>query len=84
MPETPDVLADAFKASGCRIAVICGADKRYEDEAEAAAKALKEAGASRVFLAGKFEAGAIDNNIFMGCDAVDMLQIAQAELGVEK
>jgi len=83
-PETPEVLADAFKASGCRIAVICGADKRYEDEAEAAAKALKDAGASRVFLAGKFEAPGIDNNIFMGCDAVDMLQIAQAELGVEK
>ena len=84
MPETPEVLADAFKASGCQIAAICGADKRYEDEAEAAAKALKDAGAARVFLAGKFEAAAIDNNIFMGCDAVDMLQIAQAELGVEK
>ncbi|WP_018147558.1 methylmalonyl-CoA mutase family protein [Henriciella marina] len=84
LPETSEVLADAFKASGCRIAVICGADKRYEDEAEAAAKALKDAGAQRVYLAGKFEAPGIDNNIFMGCDAVDMLQLAQAELGVAK
>ena len=84
LPATPADLAAAFKASGCHIAVICGADKRYEDEAEAAAKALHEAGAGRVFLAGKFEGEGIDTNIYMGCDTVDVLQLAQAELGVAK
>ncbi|WP_300379388.1 methylmalonyl-CoA mutase family protein [Henriciella sp.] len=81
LPKSADDIAAAFKASGCHIAVICGADKRYEEEAEAAAKALKSAGAQRVFLAGKFEATDIDTNIFMGCDAVETLQLAQAELG---
>ena len=84
IPETPASVADGFKASGCRIAVICGADKRYEDEAVTAAEALKKAGAQRVFLAGKFEGDGIDTNIFMGCDAVDVLELAQAEIGVAK
>lgn len=80
-PTSPEDIAAGFKASGCRIAVICGADKRYESEAEAAAKALKNAGAQRVFIAGKFESDGIDSHIFMGCDAVSILQIAHAELG---
>ena len=86
-PSLPNTAADnaaGFKASACRIAVICGADKRYEEEAVAAAKALKDAGAQRVFLAGKFEGEGIDTNIFMGCDAVDVLELAQAEIGVAK
>ena len=84
LPNSPSALASGFKASGCRIAVLCGADSRYGDEAEAAAEALKKAGAQRVFLAGKFEAPGIDSHIFMGCDAVEVLELAQAELGVAK
>ncbi|MEM5517854.1 methylmalonyl-CoA mutase family protein [Henriciella sp. AS95] len=83
-PATPEDTAAGFKASSCRIAVICGADKRYEDEAVEAAEALKKAGAQRVFLAGKFEGAGIDTNLFMGCDAVDVLELAQAEIGVAK
>ena len=84
LPKSAADVAAGFKASACRIAVICGADKRYEDEAEAAAKALKDAGAQRVFLAGKYEGEGIDTNLFMGCDAVDVLELAQAEIGVAK
>ena len=84
LPKTAADNAAGFKASACRIAVICGADKRYEDEAVAAAKALKDAGASRVFLAGKFEGEGIDTHLFMGCDAVHVLELAQAEIGVAK
>ncbi|WP_084395763.1 methylmalonyl-CoA mutase family protein [Henriciella aquimarina] len=84
LPKSPAELADAFKTSDCRIAVLCGADKRYEEEAEPAAKALKDAGAQRVFLAGKFDAPSVDTNLYMGCDVVDVLDLAQAELGVAK
>ena len=84
LPETADDIAAGFKASGCHIAVICGSDKRYETKAADAARALKKAGAQRVFIAGKFEAAYSDTNIFMGCDAVEVLELAQAELGVAK
>lgn len=80
-PTSSEDIAAAFQASGCRIAVICGSDKRYETEAGQAAEALKAAGAQRVFIAGKAEGPAIDTNIFMGCDAVSILQLAHAELG---
>lgn len=74
--------ADTLKASGCKIAVICGSDKRYEIEATDAAKALKTAGAVRVWIAGKFEGDGVDSNVFVGCDVVHQLTLAQAELGV--
>ncbi|MBY9067320.1 methylmalonyl-CoA mutase [Hyphomonas sp. WL0036] len=81
-PKDPAELAAAFKASGCKLAIICGTDKAYEAGAEAAAKALKEAGARAVWVAGKFEAADIDTNIFAGCDALHALRLAHAELGV--
>ncbi len=44
--------AEAFKASGAKIACLCSSDAIYANEAEAAAKALKAAGATRVLMAG--------------------------------
>lgn len=82
-PEGPSELAAAFKASHCKIAVLCGADKRYADEAEAAAKALKDAGAVALWLAGKHDASGVDRQIFMGADLVHELTVALAELGVK-
>lgn len=82
-PKDIAELAAAFKASGCKIAVLCGADKRYSDEAEEAAKALKEAGVVALWLAGKHETDSVDRHIFMGCDVVHELTVALAELGVE-
>ncbi|MBA3068144.1 MAG: methylmalonyl-CoA mutase [Hyphomonas sp.] len=81
-PKTAGELAAAFKASGCRIAVLCSTDKMYETEAAGAAEALKKAGAQRVWLAGKHEGAGIDANIFAGADVVHLLKLAQAELGV--
>ena len=80
-PQSPGECAAAFKASGCTIAVICGSDARYTDEAEATAAALKQAGAQHIWLAGKGEFARIDRNIFMGCDIVHELKLAHAELG---
>ncbi len=81
-PQSASECAAAFRASGCKIAVICGADARYADEAEATAAALKAAGAQHIWLAGKGEFSGIDRNIYMGCDVVHELKLAHAELGV--
>ncbi|MEC7289990.1 MAG: methylmalonyl-CoA mutase family protein [Pseudomonadota bacterium] len=82
-PESPSELAAAFKASGCKIAVLCGSDKRYAEAAEAAAKALREAGVVALWLAGKHQAEGVDRHVFMGCDVVHELTLALAELGVK-
>lgn len=81
-PRSAGELAAAFKASGCHIAVLCGSDTRYGEEAENAAATLKTAGARHVWLAGKFEAPGIDSNVFMGCDVLHTLTLAHAELGL--
>ncbi|MEM7494516.1 MAG: methylmalonyl-CoA mutase family protein, partial [Pseudomonadota bacterium] len=82
-PESITELTAAYKASGCQIAVLCGSDPRYADEAEAAAKALKQAGVQTFWLAGKHEAPGIDRHIFMGCDVVHELTLALADMGVK-
>ncbi len=76
------VETDSFEASGCKVAVICGSDKRYEAEAATTAKALNAAGAVRVWITGKFAGDGVDSNVFAGCDVVHQLTLAQAELGV--
>ena len=81
-PKSVSELAAAFRASGCKVAVLCGADKHYAEEAAEAASALKAAGAVALWLAGKHEADSIDRHIFMGCDVVHELTIALAELRV--
>ena len=82
-PKSVSELAAAFAASGCKIVVLCGADKRYTDEAESAAKAMKDKGAVALWLAGKHEAESVDRHIFMGCDVVHELTVALAEMGVQ-
>lgn len=58
----------AFKASGAQIVCLCGDDTTYEAEANEAAVALKAAGAKQIWLAGKFQAPAIDRNLYVGAD----------------
>jgi len=74
-------LIEAFMQSGARVACLCSSDNRYGAEAEAAAKALKQAGASQVLLAGepgghekKWRAGGIDGFVHEGCDALAVLR----------
>ncbi len=83
-PKSVTELTAAFKASGCQMAVLCSTDKMYEAEAESAAEALRQAGARRVWLAGKHEAAGIDANVFAGADIVQLLQLAHTELGVSR
>ncbi len=73
--------AKAFAASGAKIACICSSDEVYAQEAEAAARALKAAGAKEVLLAGRpgeLEAGlraaGVDGFIYAGQNAVSVLE----------
>ncbi len=87
--QTSDAMIAAFKASGARVALMAGADTRYAEEAEVAARALKAAGAIWVVLAGKSgeretdlrDAG-IDQFIFAGVDVLQQLETLHAALGI--
>lgn len=75
--------AEAFRTSGARIACLCSSDDYYAKEGIQAVKALKEAGCTHIYFAGKGgdlenslkEAG-IDTFIFVGCDALMILDQA--------
>lgn len=80
-------VAKAFTASGAKIAVICGSDPQYGDMAADVATALKDAGASLVYLAGHpgdaragYEASGIDDFIYVGTDVPDTCRTAMDHL----
>ncbi|WP_055748305.1 methylmalonyl-CoA mutase subunit beta [Frankia sp. AvcI1] len=85
----PAAIAAAFAASGAAVACLCSGDKVYAEHAAPVARALRDAGARQVWLAGQpgsraqadAEAG-IDGYVFTGCNAVAVLQATQAEAGV--
>ncbi len=81
--DSPVALEAAFAASGAKIACICSADSIYEDRAEATARALHDAGAARVYLAGRHEAAGVDEHIYAGGDALSTLTRALDVLGVK-
>lgn len=76
-------LADAFAASGARLAVICSSDGVYAESGPIAAAALKAAGARRVYVAGQpgdlaeawREAG-VDEFVHVGVDVLAVLRTA--------
>lgn len=77
----------AFRDSGCREAVLCSSDDHYADRAAGLAVALKQAGAAKVWLAGRagdneaaFTAAGIDGYIYAGSDVVAFLEGAHARL----
>ncbi|HEY2205110.1 MAG TPA: methylmalonyl-CoA mutase family protein [Pseudonocardia sp.] len=83
--EEVGALGVAFRESGARIACVCGSDKTYAEQAEPVARALREAGAQQVLLAGRpgtVESDAIGGHVFAGCDAVEVLTGTLDELGV--
>jgi methylmalonyl-CoA mutase len=88
---TTDIAAmiAAFKASGARLACLCSSDAVYAQEAAGAAKALAQAGATHIYLAGRskdadaLKAAGVGTFIFAGCDAPATLKAAHDILGVE-
>ncbi|WP_203567690.1 methylmalonyl-CoA mutase small subunit [Aestuariimicrobium ganziense] len=90
---TPDEIAAQFREAGTKVAVLCSSAKVYPEQAVPVAKALKEAGATRVLLAGNIKElgesgaeaeGVIDGTVAMGMDVVDLLTTTLDELGVQK
>lgn len=86
---SPDEAAAAYAASGARLAVICSSDAVYAELGEATARALKAAGAERLYLAGApgearagLEAAGVDEFVAMGSDVLDVLRRALETLGV--
>ena len=76
--EDPDLVAEAFVASGACLAVICSSDGLYETMAVGVAQRLKAAGAKRVYLAGNpgalredLELAGVDEFIKVGTNVVE-------------
>ncbi|MET8748546.1 methylmalonyl-CoA mutase family protein [Streptomyces sp. NPDC004667] len=81
----PATAAGAYAASGADgMAVLCSSDALYEEQAAAVSEALRAAGATTVFLAGRpGTAGAsVDEYVFAGCDAVAVLSSVLDRMGV--
>lgn len=81
--------AAAFSSSGAKVAAICGADPDYEAMVPAFAAALKAAGATQVFVAGRpgaheeaWRGSGVDGFIFMGSDLVACLEDTLDRMGV--
>jgi methylmalonyl-CoA mutase len=86
----PDIgaLAGAFTASRARAACICSSDALYAEHGEAAATALKSAGARYVVLAGRpgdreeaYRSAGVDAFVYAGCDAIAALTAVYDEIG---
>jgi methylmalonyl-CoA mutase len=87
--KSRDEMIHALRDNGAKVAVICGADASYLEEAENTAQRLKAAGASWVVIAGKpgdreaaFRAAGIDQFVFTGQDALQAIGALHAALGI--
>ncbi|MCA9530523.1 MAG: methylmalonyl-CoA mutase, partial [Myxococcales bacterium] len=95
-PGDAGAVARAFKASGARVAVLCGTDERYEAVGESLARALSEReegedGARMVALAGRggahedaLRAAGVGLFLYRGVDVVAALDRIHRELGVTR
>jgi methylmalonyl-CoA mutase len=87
--KSRDDMVHALRKSGARVAVICGTDTAYTEEAENAAQRLKAGGARWVVLAGKpgeseakLRAAGVDQFVFAGQDALEALGAVHRALGI--
>ena len=80
----------AFAASGAGQAAICSSDAVDAEETEAAARALRAAGARGIYLMGRpsdaqqaaWSAAGVDEFVFVGCDVLAVLERAHSrEIG---
>jgi len=83
----PAAMVEAFQIAGTRLACLCSSDAIYADQAIAAARALKEAGCSMLYLAGRpndleadLRQAGVEAFIYAGMDLVAMLEDALARI----
>ncbi|AKU89744.1 methylmalonyl-CoA mutase family protein [Vulgatibacter incomptus] len=84
-----DAAAEALRANGAKVAVICGTDAAYAEQVSALGPALRAAGAERILLAGRpgeseavFRASGVDDFVFVGVDLLEKLSSTLDALGV--
>jgi len=83
----PEMLG-GFRASGASLACLCSSDKVYASDGTEAAKALREAGAAHVYLAGKpgdleaaLRKAGVESFVAAGGNALETLTSAYDHLG---
>jgi methylmalonyl-CoA mutase len=75
--DSPEAVARAFRASDATVACLCGPDRGYGELGAAAAKALRGAGAVRLYAAGRpgeLEGAGVDEVLYDGTDMVAVLE----------
>lgn len=82
--ETVTGAPEEFGASGAAVACVCSSDRVYEEEAAGAARVLRDAGAVKVWLAGKGSYEGVDAAVYAGCDAIEVLETTLRDLGVSE
>ncbi|MFG2089051.1 MULTISPECIES: methylmalonyl-CoA mutase family protein [unclassified Spirillospora] len=82
--ETVTGAPEEFGTSGTSVACICSSDRLYEEQAAEAARVLREAGAVKVWLAGKGSHEGVDAVVYAGCDAIEALETTLHDLGVNE
>ncbi|MEU4831007.1 methylmalonyl-CoA mutase family protein [Streptosporangium sp. NPDC023615] len=80
----PAEIAAAFAAAGTPVACLCSSDRLYAEHAETVAAALRDAGARRIWIAGKGEFEGVDSRLYAGCDALGVLRTTFDDLGVPR
>ncbi|TDE33590.1 methylmalonyl-CoA mutase subunit beta [Actinomadura sp. 6K520] len=82
--ETVAGAPEEFGTSGTPVACICSSDKVYGEQAADAARLLRDAGAVKVWLAGKGTYEGADAGVYAGCDAIEVLETTLHDLGVSE
>jgi len=89
--ESAESAAADFAGSGAFLACICSSDGRYAEQAAEVAGALKAAGATRVYLAGKpgdlrdeLVSAGVDDFVAVGSDVLAVLRSAHEALGIDQ
>lgn len=81
-------VAAAFTAAGTPVACVAASDTLYSESGDELIKALRDAGATSIVLAGKADKidgldEVVDTELFMGCDAAAAIQRTFDQLGVQ-
>ncbi|MDJ0933167.1 MAG: methylmalonyl-CoA mutase family protein [Breoghania sp.] len=81
----------AFREATADIACLCSSDEVYADLAAEMASALRQAGASHIYIAGKpadaedaLAAAGVEMALYEGCDVLTALQAIHDNLGVRE
>ena len=71
--ESAQDVVTAFADAGTTVAVLCSTDGLYTERAEETVAALRQAGATRILVAGKLDIDGVDGQLFAGCDALAVI-----------